>query len=37
MRKNLIIAAIVLAIVLAIPVAIHHLDLLGFLKQLHGG
>ena len=36
MKKTLVITAIALTILLAIHLTIHNVDVVGFLKQIHG-
>jgi hypothetical protein len=37
MKRTLIIVAIVIAVLLSMHLAVNHVDVLGFLKRLHGG
>ncbi len=37
MKNKLSIAALIAASLIAVLVALHHLDMIGFIKRLHGG
>jgi hypothetical protein len=37
MKNKLSTAALIAALLVAVLIALHHLDMIGFIKRLHGG